>query len=146
MTILSTVALMPSVVLQGFPDYFALVGVEKEATLEKLRNNPRFGSWVRHESIKARFQQVQGLFTCHLHQICAQVLLGCMTGSYRSPTDSQVPQDLFAADKVGIQPCPWTQLYFYLSILIILHRSFRVARSGGFSRAVLGQGGLYLAY
>ena len=44
----------PGHALQGFPDYFALVGVEGQATLKRQR----FRSWVRHTSLTARFQQV----------------------------------------------------------------------------------------
>ena len=50
---LSMIALHIS--LQGFPDYFALVGVVGEASLRKMR----FRSWVRHTSLTARFQQVR---------------------------------------------------------------------------------------
>lgn len=40
--------------LQGFPDYFALVGLESENTLKQVK----FCSWVRHNSLTERFQQV----------------------------------------------------------------------------------------
>lgn len=42
------------VVPQGFPDYFALVGLESENALKQVK----FCSWVRHKGLTERFQQV----------------------------------------------------------------------------------------
>ena len=55
---------------QGFPDYFALVGLSSEAAL----GCRKFSSWVRHNSLVERYQQVRVVGFCNTSGVTTPLL------------------------------------------------------------------------